>query len=114
MRKAKYTANGQTRESKKLYADFYDHQNIRRMLPLFADPENSKEAARAIDRLVTIRASDDAPSLELRRFIENTLPRIRKKLVAWDIIDASLASSTELLEELILKWRKAADRQRRR
>lgn len=103
VRKATYTQNGDRRKSKKFYASFYDHHNVRRMLPLFVDSENSKEAARAIERLVNIRASDDMPSQELRRFIANTLPRIREQLVAWDIIDASLVCSTELLEELIDK-----------
>src|SRR5688572_26885643 len=98
-RQVTYTENGERRKSKKLYADFYDHAGIRRLLPLFEDEKNSTEAARGIDRLVSIRASDALPTADLRRFIENTLPRIREKLVEWHIVDAGLVTTTQLLDD---------------
>ena len=77
---AKYTKNGVSQRSKKLYADFYDHTGTRRMLPLFADQKNSNEAGRCVERLVSVRASGDVMPLELVRFVENTRPHIRDKL----------------------------------
>lgn len=106
-RRVTYTENGERRKSKKFYADFYDHAGIRRLLPLFEDEKNSTEAARAVDRLVDVRASGALPPRELRRFIENTLPRIRKKLAEWNIIDAGLVSTTHLLDDDIKLWHKA-------
>jgi integrase len=107
IRHVTYTKNQERRKSKKLYADFYDHNEVRRKLPLFVDSKNSDEAARAIERLVGIRASDNVIPPELRRFIAITLPRIRDKLVEWNIIPSSFANARQSLDELVDLWKKS-------
>ena len=104
LRKATYTQNGERKVSKKAYADFFDHNGVRRRMPLFASEKNSAEALRAIRRLVSVRASDDVLTPELQRFVENTLPRIRQKLVDWEIIDSSLLTTSQTLAELVDEW----------
>lgn len=105
IRKASFTKGGVTRSTKKYYARFYDHREVRRHLPLFADKKNSEEAGRAIERLIGFRASGaDLPS-ELHRFIENTLPAIRTKLAEWDIVDPTRVAAVKLLAEHQKQWK---------
>src|SRR4051812_19957593 len=88
LRQQRYTAkNGERRKSRKYYADFYDHGGVRRALALFPDKKNATEAARAVQRLVHVRASGEMIPPELHRFIANTKPVIRQKLADWGIID---------------------------
>ncbi len=107
IRKAHYTKNGESRVAGKLYGDFYDHCGIRRRIPLFDDQKNSLEAARAIERMVSIRASGEMLPPDLRRFVENTLPRIRDKLSEWHIVDPGAMSGVQSLDELVDLWEKS-------
>lgn len=105
VRRVHYTQGGVSKLAATLYADFYDHQGVRRRMPLFEDKRNSDEAARAIEKLVNVRACGDVVPIELRRFIESTLPQIREKLAEWHIIDGGLVVSSQVLDELIDEWK---------
>lgn len=100
-----FTKNSIARKTQKLYARFYDHNSVRRNLPLFQDEKNAAEAARSIERLVNIRASGSDIPPELGRFIENTLPPIRDKLAEWGIIDSSRVASVKTLAEHTMEWK---------
>jgi hypothetical protein len=104
VRPVAYTENGEKKLTKKQYAVFADHNGVVRKLPLFVDRKNATEAARHVGRLVAARASGDAPSPELSRFIENTLPSIRAKLAEWGIIDAARTAAGKSLAEHLDDW----------
>ena len=105
IRRGSFTKNAIARKTKKLYARFYDHNAVRRNLPLFQDEKNSAEAARAIERLVNIRASGSDLPPELQRFIENTLPTIRNKIAEWGIIDSTRVAAVKTLAEHTCDWK---------
>jgi site-specific recombinase XerD len=102
---ATFNKNGVKRKTARLYGHFYDHNGIRRKLPLFTDMKNATEAARAVERLVSIRASGDMISAELQRFIENTRPQLRDRLAGWGIIDPSRVAAARLLIDHVADWR---------
>ena len=104
VRAVTYTQDGAKKLTRKLYGVFADHNGVIRKLPLFADKKNSKEAARFVGRLVSIRASGDAISPEVSRFIENTLPTIRQKLAEWGIIDTTKVAAGKSLEDHLKDW----------
>jgi integrase len=101
-----FKQDGERKLTPRYYAKFRDHQEISRRLALFEDLRNSNEAGRAIERLVSIRASGDIIPVALRDFIDNTLPSIRKKLAEWNIIEPMIAGSAMSLEELVDDWKK--------
>ena len=104
VRPMSYTEGGITRLTRKLYGVFADHNGVIRKLPLFEDRKNSAEAARYVERLVSIRASGDAMPMEVSRFIENTLPTIRRKLTEWGIIDATRVAAGKPLADHLEDW----------
>lgn len=104
VRKVSYKKNGKTHTSAKFYAHFADHQGIRRRLALFEDLENSNEMARAIQRLVSLRASDNVIPSELLRLISHTFPYFRENLAKWDIIDSTLNCGTEMIRDQVVEW----------
>ena len=104
VRPMSYTEGGSKRLTKKLYGVFADHNGVIRKLPLFEDRKNSAEAARYVERLVSIRASGDAMPMEVSRFIENTLPTIRQKLTEWGIIDATRVAAGKSLASHLEDW----------
>ena len=104
VRPISYTENGAKKLTRKLYGVFADHNGVIRRLPLFADKKNSKEAARFVERLVSIRASGDALSPEDSRFIEYTVPTIRQKLADWGIIDTARVAAGKSLEAHLKDW----------
>jgi integrase len=104
VRQLAYTENGHKKLTRKLYGVFADHNGLIRKLALFPDRKNSTEAARWVERLVSIRASGDAIPPEGSRFIENTLPMIRQKLAEWNIIEASKIAAGKSLEEHLKDW----------
>ena len=99
-----YTEDGSRKLTRKFYGVFADHNGVIRKLALFTDRKNSLEAARRVERLVSIRASGDAIPAEVSRFIENTLPTIRQKLAEWGIIDATKIAAGKSLEEHLKDW----------
>ena len=104
VRPMSYTEGGTKRLTRKLYGVFADHNGVIRKLPLFEDRKNSAEAARYVERLVSIRASGDAMPMEVSRFIENTLPTIRRKLTEWGIIDATRVAAGKPLADHLEDW----------
>lgn len=63
VRPISYTESGIKKLTRKFYGVFADHNGVIRKLPLFADRKNSKEAARYVERLVSI---GEAHEIELR------------------------------------------------
>lgn len=99
-----FVKGGVKRRTTKWYAGFTDHNGIRRSLPLFADKKNATEAARAIDRLVAIRASGDVVPPDMQRWIENTKPAIRRKLGEWSVVDSSRVAAVSPIAEHLAAW----------
>jgi integrase len=104
LRQLTYTDNGVTKLTRKWYGVFADHRGVIRKLSLFADRKNAAEAARNVERLVHTRAAGDLLPPELSRFLENTLPAVRKKLAEWDIIDATRVAAGKTLEDHLKDW----------
>ena len=109
LRNAIYVEGGVRKQTRKLYGVFADHLGIKRRLPLFTDRKNAAEAARAIERLVNVRASGEFVPPELQRFIENTRPAIRKRLAAWGIIDATRVAAVQALADHLAEWEKSLE-----
>jgi len=106
LKPARYTKNGEKQQTKRLYLHFYDHNEIRRRLPMFNDRKNSAEAGRAVERLVAIRASGDLIPPDLKRFIEFSKPSLRNRLAKWGIIDASRVAAVRPIANHVDDWKR--------
>src|SRR5690348_13637490 len=81
--------HGQPRESNKWYCEFRDHVQVVRRIPLLTDKVASEEAGRKIERLVALRASGEAPDIELSRWLLTCPAPITQLLAEWRIIDST-------------------------
>jgi len=106
LKPARFTKSGEKQQTKRLYLHFYDHNEIRRRLPLFYDRKNSTEAGRAVERLVAIRASGDLIPPDLQRFIEFAKPSLRNRLAKWGIIDASRVAAVRPIANHLDDWKR--------
>ncbi|MDR0363306.1 MAG: site-specific integrase [Planctomycetota bacterium] len=91
-------------ESKIYYIDFFDHADIRRRLPAFADKTASNEMERNISRLVALRMAGGGPDAESSRFLQKCPPAVREKLGDWGIIDIDHAAGGRRLSNLLVGW----------
>ena len=93
--------SGKTKESKKWYLEFVDHNEIRRRVPGFTDKKATQELGRKLEQLVASRMTNQPLDLELTRWIESLGPKIRERLIKIGLVDAQIhASSKPLLQHL--------------
>jgi len=91
--------HGQARESNKWYCEFRDQVQVVRRIPLLSDKTASDEAGRKIERLVALRASGEAPDLELSRWLLTCPAQITQLLSEWRIIDSTRVAAIKTLAE---------------
>lgn len=72
--------DGKQRHSRRWYADFPDHTDTRRRMPLFRDKQASREAAHKIEQLVNCKVAGDIPDPALLRWMECLPPRVSSYL----------------------------------
>lgn len=90
---------GVQQESSKWYGEFRDHGQQIRRIPLMNDRAASVEVGRKIERLVALRASGDAPDLDLSRWLMVGPQQITRTLVKWGIVDAARIAAIKTLRE---------------
>lgn len=96
--------HGVLRESSKWYGEFRDHSEQVRRIPLMNDKAASAEVGRKIERLVALRASGDAPDLDLSRWLMSGPSQITSILVNWGIVDAARIAAVKSLQEHLREY----------
>ncbi len=91
---------GQRRKSETWWLDFTDADNRRWRLPGLTDKRQTESLARNVEKLLAVRASGDALSPDLLRWLENVPASFRAKLAKTDLIDAERAGGLKPLLEL--------------
>jgi integrase/recombinase XerD len=79
---------GRTGVSRKWYLEFKDHHDRTRRLAGFTDKGQTSELGRRVERLVTQRILDEAPSASMLRWLEHLPPSISDRLASLDLIDS--------------------------
>lgn len=67
--------------------DFKDHRGIRRRVSGFRDKKASEQLERIIEQLVNCRHNEVLPGAELARAIESMRPGVRRRLIAFGVLD---------------------------
>jgi integrase len=95
------------RKSLKWYGVFVDFNGALRRLPLFEDRRASDAMARIIDRLNSLRSSNDTLPPDLARAVDEMPAGILAKLAKWDIIRSERAASSKPLTDHVEDWKAA-------
>jgi integrase len=95
------------KQSIKWYAVFCDFAGKLRRLPLFKDRRASDAMARIVDRLNSLRSSNDTLPPGLARAVDEMPSAMLASLAKWNIIPAEKATSTKLLSGHIEDWKSA-------
>jgi integrase len=112
VRKVTYTekiGNGhkQKKQTAKFYGVFMDFGGVLRRLPLFADRRASDAMARIVDRLNSLRSSNDTLPPDLARAVDEMPAAILASLAKWDIIRPEKAATSKPLVDHVGDWRAA-------
>ena len=76
-----------------------DHRERRRRLTGFADRAQTEELGRKAEKLIAARANNEPPDPALQGWLDSMQPRIRDKLVEWDILDPRRVAATRPLTD---------------
>src|SRR5271165_3021263 len=82
-------------KSAKWYGVFVDFNGGLRRLPLFEDRRASDAMARIIDRLNSLRSSNDTLPPDLARAVDEMPAGILAKLAGWDIVRPEKAATAK-------------------
>jgi len=91
----------------KFYAIFQDWQEALRRLPLFEDRRASEGLARIVDRLNSLRCSNETLPPDLARAVDEMPAGILAHLAKWDIVKSEKAANVKPLVGHIEDWRQA-------
>jgi integrase len=94
-------------KSAKWYAVFQDFNGVLRRLALDEDRNTAEEYANKIEKLNKIRGSGNEMSKELAEFVETMPPRIKDRLVAFNILDTGKVYADKPLSEHVSSWETA-------
>jgi integrase len=95
------------RKSAKWYAVFMDFAGALRRLPLFEDRRAAEGMARIVDRLNSLRSSNDTLPPDLARAVDEMPAGILAKLAKWDIVRPEKAATAKPLIQHVDDWRAA-------
>ncbi len=84
--------------------EFRDHLDTRRRISAFTNKRMSEEMERRLLELVSVRSTGATPSADLRRWCEGLKPKWRKKLAAWDLLDARQVAGAAALSTHLDAW----------
>jgi integrase len=84
-----------------------DFSGILRRLPLFEDRRAAEAMARIVDRLNSLRSSNETLPPDLARAVDEMPSSILSKLAKWDIVGPEKAANTKPLTQHVDDWRAA-------
>src|SRR5271170_5850709 len=96
-----------SKKSAKWYGVFVDFNGVLRRLPLFGDRRASEAMARNIDRLNSLRSSNDTLPPDLARAVDEMPAGILARLAKWDIVRSERAASSKPLADHVEDWKAA-------
>jgi len=94
-------------KSAKWYGVFVDYSGELRRLPLFEDRRASEAMARIVDRLNSLRSSNDTLPPDLARAVDEMPSPMLASLAKWNIIKPEKAATTKTLAQHIDDWKAA-------
>ncbi|MGD0138497.1 MAG: tyrosine-type recombinase/integrase [Tepidisphaeraceae bacterium] len=95
------------KRSVKWYAVFCDFNGWLRRLPLFEDRRASDAMARIVDRLNSLRSSNDTLPPDLARAVDEMPSPMLASLAKWGIVRPEKAATTKALADHVEDWRAA-------
>jgi len=95
------------KRSVKWYAVFCDFNGPLRRLPLFEDRRASDAMARIVDRLNSLRSSNDTLPPDLARAVDEMPSPMLASLAKWGIVRPEKAANTKTLADHVEDWRAA-------
>ena len=93
------------RKSEKYYAVFVDFAGVLRRIPLYPDRQSSEGMARVVNRLNSLRASNETLPPDLARDVADMPGGILDRLARWDIIRPEKAAMAKPLAMHVEDWR---------
>ena len=98
---------GKTRQSKKWYIEFRDHEQTIRRWPAFSDKARTAELGRRIETLVSCRISGDRPDPHINKWIETLPARLREQLSEIGLLDTRRVAAAKRLTDHLDDFRDA-------
>jgi integrase len=96
-----------SKKSAKWYAVFMDFTGALRRFPLFEDRRASAAMANIVDRLNSLRSSNETLPPDLARAVDEMPAGILARLAKWDIIRSERAASSKPLADHVEDWKAA-------
>lgn len=91
--------NGRSKQTANYYIEFRDHQRIVRRMPAVSTRVQSEEIGRKIEQLVACRVAGVALDATLIRWVETLPPRMRRRLLKFDLLDSRFVGVGKPLAE---------------